>query len=122
AGESVSFEQRWEGRTFQTRVEPLRGEAGEILGCVGIAVDVSERTAAEAALYREKERAQVTLASIGDGVVRTDPLGRIDYLNPVAERLTGWKAEEAMGRTVPEVFQVIDELTRKPLTDPVSRC
>ena len=92
AGESVSFEQDWEGRMLQTRVEPLRGEGGEILGCIGISVDVTERRQAQEALYREKERAQVTLASIGDGVIRTDPSGAIDYLNPVAERLTGWKA------------------------------
>ncbi|HEX9941638.1 MAG TPA: EAL domain-containing protein [Thermoanaerobaculia bacterium] len=122
AGESVSFEQQWEGRVFQTRVEPLRDEEGEITGCVGIAVDITERKHAEEALYREKERAQVTLASIGDGVIRTDPSGCIDYLNPVAERLTGFKAEEALGLTVPEVFRVVDELTRKPLTDPVTRC
>src|SRR5436309_8501291 len=121
-GESVSFEQSWEGRTFQTRVEPLRGEAGEITGCVGIAVDITERKHAEEALYRETERAQVTLASIGDGVIRTDPQGKIDYLNPVAERLTGWKTEDAIGLSVPEVFQVIDEITRKPLADPVARC
>jgi diguanylate cyclase (GGDEF)-like protein/PAS domain S-box-containing protein len=122
AGESVSFEQDWEGRMLQTRVEPLRGESGEILGCIGIAVDVTERRHAQEALYREKERAQVTLASIGDGVIRTDPTGAIDYLNPVAERLTGWKAGEAIGLTVPEVFQVVDEITRKPLADPVDRC
>src|SRR4051794_11590976 len=121
-GESVSFEQSWEGRTFQTRVEPLRGEAGEITGCVGIAVDITERKHAEEALYREKERAQVTLASIGDGVIRTDPQGKIDYLNPVAERLTGWKTEDAIDCSVLEVFQVIDEITRKPLADPVARC
>ncbi len=122
AGESVSFEQNWEGRMLQTRVEPLRGEVGEILGCIGIAVDVTERRHAQEALYREKERAQVTLASIGDGVIRTEPSGAIDYLNPVAERLTGWKAEEAIGLTVLEVFQVVDENTRKPLADPVARC
>ena len=121
-GESVSFEHVWEGRTFQTRVEPLRGEQGEITGCIGIAVDITERKHAEEALYREKERAQVTLASIGDGVVRADAERRIDYLNPVAERLTGWTAEEAIGRTVPEVFQVVDEITRQPLADPVARC
>ena len=122
SGESVSFEQDWEDRTFQTRVEPLRGERGEIIGCIGVAVDVTERKHAQEALYREKERAQVTLASIGDGVVRADPSGKIDYLNPVAERLTGWTAEEAIGLTVPEVFQVVDEISRKPLTDPIARC
>jgi diguanylate cyclase (GGDEF)-like protein/PAS domain S-box-containing protein len=122
AGESVSFEHVWGGHTFQTRVEPLRGETGEITGCIGIAVDITERKLAEEALSREKERAQVTLASIGDGVVRTDAEGAIDYLNPMAERLTGWRAEAAIGRTVAEVFRVVDEITRQPLADPVARC
>jgi diguanylate cyclase (GGDEF)-like protein/PAS domain S-box-containing protein len=121
-GESVSFEQLWQDRTFHTRVEPLRGDDGEITGCIAIAVDVTERRLAEEALYREKERAQVTLASIGDGVIRTDAEGRIDYLNPVAERLTGWPAAEAIGRTVPEVFQLVDEITRRPMANPVARC
>jgi diguanylate cyclase (GGDEF)-like protein/PAS domain S-box-containing protein len=122
AGESVSFEHVLQGRTFQTRVDPLRGPEGEITGCIGIAVDITERKHAEEALYREKERAQVTLASIGDGVIRTDSSGQIDYLNPVAEKLTGWPGAEAIGRSVPEVFKVIDEVTRRPLADPVARC
>ncbi len=125
AGESVSFEQEWEGRMLQTRVEPLRGGdggGGEILGCIGIAVDVTERRHAQDALYREKERALVTLGAIGDGVIRTDPAGAIDYLNPVAERLTGWTEEDALGLTVPQVFRVVDEITRRPLADPVARC
>jgi diguanylate cyclase (GGDEF)-like protein/PAS domain S-box-containing protein len=121
AGESVSFEQEWEGRTFQTRVEPLRDGSGEVTGCIGIAVDITERKRVEEALHRETERAQVTLASIGDGVIRTDAEGLIDYLNPVAEKLTGWSPERALGRPVSEVFRVIDELTRKPLSDPIRR-
>jgi diguanylate cyclase (GGDEF)-like protein/PAS domain S-box-containing protein len=73
-------------------------------------------------LQRENERLQVTLASIGDGVIRTDESGRIDYLNPVAERLTGCAADGALGRLIIEVFQVVDEVTRTPLADPVRRC
>ncbi len=73
-------------------------------------------------LSRENERLQVTLASIGDGVIRTDTHGNIDYLNPVAVRLTGWSEEQALGRPVLEVFQVVDEVTRTSLGDPVSRC
>ena len=122
AGESVSFEQEWAGRLFQTRVEPLREGDGRIAGCVGIAVDVTERKEAAEALFREKERAQVTLASIGDGVIRADADGGIDYLNPVAERLTGWTSEQALGQPVTEVFRIVDEVSRKPLTDPVKRC
>jgi diguanylate cyclase (GGDEF)-like protein/PAS domain S-box-containing protein len=81
-----------------------------------------ERRLAEEALAQEKERAQVTLASIGDGVIRTDAGGRIDYLNPVAERLTGWTAAEAFHQPVLRVFQVVDEATGKPLPNPVERC
>ncbi|HYG60958.1 MAG TPA: EAL domain-containing protein [Thermoanaerobaculia bacterium] len=121
-GEPVSFDQEWNGRHFQIRVEPLRDAAGQITGCMGVAVDITERKHSEEALYREKERAQVTLASIGDGVIRTDAAGLIDYLNPVAERLTGWSMEDALGRPVTEVFQVVDEVTRQPVADPVQRC
>lgn len=80
------------------------------------------RRDAEEALSREKERAQVTLASIGDGVIRTDSSGRIDYLNPVAERLTGWKLADAVGREVTEVYQVVSEATRRPRRNPIEIC
>jgi diguanylate cyclase (GGDEF)-like protein/PAS domain S-box-containing protein len=81
-----------------------------------------ERKLAEEALAKEKELAQVTLASIGDGVIRTDATGMIDYLNPVAERLTGWSAAEACGQPVTRVFKVIDEATGKLLPSAVERC
>ncbi|HYU34938.1 MAG TPA: EAL domain-containing protein [Thermoanaerobaculia bacterium] len=81
-----------------------------------------ERKLAEEALAQEKERAQVTLASIGDGVIRTDAAGVIDYLNPVAERLTGWSAAEASGQPVLSVFNVVDETTGRPVPNLVERC
>jgi diguanylate cyclase (GGDEF)-like protein/PAS domain S-box-containing protein len=81
-----------------------------------------ERKLSEEALAQEKERAQVTLASIGDGVIRTDAAGIIDYLNPVAERLTGWSAAEACGQPVLSVFNVVDETTGRPLPNLVERC
>jgi diguanylate cyclase (GGDEF)-like protein/PAS domain S-box-containing protein len=81
-----------------------------------------ERKAAAAALAQEKDRAQVTLASIGDGVIRTDAEGIIDYLNPMAERLTGWTAGEACGQPVMSIFRVVDEATGRPLPNPVERC
>jgi len=62
-----------------------------------------------AALSREKELAQVTLASIGDGVITTDREGRIRFLNPVAEKLTGWPGSRAKGRPVSEVFHLTEE-------------
>ncbi len=81
-----------------------------------------ERKLTEEALAQEKELAQVTLASIGDGVIRTDAAGVVDYLNPVAERLTGWSAEEACGQPVTRIFQVVDEGTGKPLPNAIERC
>jgi diguanylate cyclase (GGDEF)-like protein/PAS domain S-box-containing protein len=72
-------------------------------------------TRAEDALYREKERAQVTLHSIGDGVVTTDPEGRVDYMNPVAEDLTGWRLGEAKGQLLGDVYRVVDGDTRQSL-------
>ncbi|HTQ79613.1 MAG TPA: EAL domain-containing protein [Thermoanaerobaculia bacterium] len=86
------------------------------------AVDVSERKRAELALAEERERAEVTLASIGDGVIRTDATGRVDYLNAVAERLTGWSLAEAVGQPLGQIFNVVDEAGGRLLFDPFERC
>jgi diguanylate cyclase (GGDEF)-like protein/PAS domain S-box-containing protein len=84
--------------------------------------DTTERKIAEEALYREKELAQVTLASIGDGVITTDIDSRVVFLNSVAEYMTGWTLEQAKGRPLIEVFNIINELTYKPAVNPVARC
>jgi diguanylate cyclase (GGDEF)-like protein/PAS domain S-box-containing protein len=78
-----------------------------------------ERKAVEDALYVEKERAVVTLNSIGDAVLCTDISGSITYLNFVAESMTGWCREEATGKRLAEVFRIIDGPTRKPARDPM---
>jgi PAS domain S-box-containing protein len=78
-----------------------------------------ERKTVEDALYIEKERAVVTLNSIGDAVLCTDIFGQITYLNLVAETMTGWGREEATGRPLAEVFKIIDGSTRKPARDPM---
>jgi len=76
----------------------------------------------EYALYQEKERALVTLQSIGDGVITTDINGRIELMNPVAERLTGWLSAEAHGNALKDVFIIKNEITHRPIEDPVSKC
>ena len=81
----------------------------------------AERDQAEAALHAEKERALVTLQSIGDAVITTDIEGRIEFLNPVAEALTGWSNSEARGIPLPQVFNIISELTRLPVENPVEK-
>src|SRR6202050_2576783 len=78
-----------------------------------------ERKAVEDALYLEKERAVVTLNSIGDAVLCTDISGHITYLNLVAETMTGWQREEAIGKPLAEVFRIIDGPTRKTARDPM---
>ena len=75
--------------------------------------------ATEEALFVEKERAEETLNSIGDAVLCTDTSGRVTYLNPVAERMTGWRREEAVGHSAPDVFRIIDSDTREPVRDPL---
>ncbi len=78
-----------------------------------------ERKTVEDALYVEKERAVVTLNSIGDAVLSTDISGKITYLNLVAETMTGWRREEAIGKSLAEVFRIVDGATRKPARDPM---
>ena len=77
-----------------------------------------ERAASAEALFEEKERAQVTLNSIGDAVMSTDVGGNVTYLNAVAERMTGWSREEAAGHPLEEVFRIIDADTREPCRIP----
>jgi diguanylate cyclase (GGDEF)-like protein/PAS domain S-box-containing protein len=79
-----------------------------------------ERAAIAEALFDEKERAQVTLNSIGDAVMSTDVWGQVTYLNVVAESLTGWSRKEAADHPVEEVFRIIDAFTRKAAQNPMA--
>jgi diguanylate cyclase (GGDEF)-like protein/PAS domain S-box-containing protein len=81
---------------------------------------VIDRAAIAEALFDEKERAQVTLNSIGDAVVCTNINGRVSYLNAIAERLTGWPKAEALDRPLEEVFRIIDSETRATVPNPMS--
>ncbi|MGB5201386.1 MAG: EAL domain-containing protein [Sedimenticolaceae bacterium] len=72
-------------------------------------------------LFREKERAQVTLQSIGEAVITTDPSGIVDFANPAAEQLTGWRAADARGRHLNEIFSLVSETNGNPLPDPIAR-
>jgi diguanylate cyclase (GGDEF)-like protein/PAS domain S-box-containing protein len=78
-----------------------------------------ERKGIEDALYVEKERAVVTLNSIGDAVLCTNISGNVTYLNIVAEKMTGWLRVEAIGKPLAEVFRIIDGDTRQTARDPM---
>jgi diguanylate cyclase (GGDEF)-like protein/PAS domain S-box-containing protein len=80
-----------------------------------------QRAAITDALHEERERAQVTLNSIGDAVISTDKAGRVTYLNVVAERLTGWSRAEAAGRNLEQVFHIIDATSRELAQNPMAR-
>jgi len=88
---------------------------------IGMLTDVTERRESEAALFRERERALVTLASIADAVITTDRRGIIEYVNPVAEELTGWSLAEARGEPLTRVFTVLHEATREPVETSAER-
>src|SRR5258706_2768488 len=81
--------------------------------------NIIEREIARQELFIEKERAQVTLNSIGDAVLSTDMSGNVTYLNAVAEHMTGWPQKEAVGHPLSDVFQIIDGTTHKPSPDPM---
>ncbi len=100
----------------------VRDKQGRVIGFEGTIADITERKKAETAVFQAKERAQVTLQSIGDAVITTDSHGRIDYMNPVAESLTGWENREAQGQLIIEVLTVVDEATREATESPIMRC
>jgi diguanylate cyclase (GGDEF)-like protein/PAS domain S-box-containing protein len=108
--------------TVQENARVIRSAEGQVIGYEGTLTDITERKRAELQLYEEKEKAQVTLQSIGDAVITTDAHGRVEYLNPVAEDLTGWESREACGRPIGEVFHVVSEATRQPVDSPILRC
>lgn len=91
---------------FRVMVEALRAER-------------ARRDELEARLWEEKELAEVTLTSIGDAVITTDVAGQVTFMNPVAERLTGWQQEEARGKPLTQVFRILDEVRRVPIVNPV---
>jgi len=91
------------------------GTAGLLAGGVIAVIVTRQVVRTEADLLIEKELAQVTLHSIADGVITTDAQGRVEYLNPVAERYTGWTTHDACGRLLREIYRVIDERTGNPV-------
>jgi diguanylate cyclase (GGDEF)-like protein/PAS domain S-box-containing protein len=116
-------------------VTPTHDPEGRFLGAVIVFRDVARQRAAELALhsseeslqansealFAEKERAQVTLNSIGDAVISTDFRGRVTYLNRVAEKMTGWTQAEASGGVLDEVFRLVDATTRASIPCPTTQ-
>jgi PAS domain S-box-containing protein len=93
----------------------------KIVALVSMSLEVTERHKAEQALKESEQRWATTLASIGDAVIATDVKGRITFMNAVAEELTGWTIGEASSKSVTEVFNIINENTKRKVENPVDR-
>jgi diguanylate cyclase (GGDEF)-like protein/PAS domain S-box-containing protein len=120
--ESVHRMRRSDGewRWVQCRAKGLVDERGRLRRLLGVETDITEQKVYEEALFREKESAQITLQSIGDGVVTTDAECNVEYLNPVAEELTGWRVDDATGRAIDHIFRGFHEETCEPLENPLA--
>ncbi|HEY4234250.1 MAG TPA: CHASE3 domain-containing protein [Lacipirellulaceae bacterium] len=106
----------------------IAGAISLVLGLVAVAAflrllrrHLQARAEAAAAFWDQREEFRTTLASIGDGVMTTDAQGRVVFMNPVAESLTGWSAAEASGVPLTKVMNIFNEHTRAPAINPVER-
>ena len=115
-------------------LDALKGERWLVAACdvvgdgdglpgriAGMTIDITDRRRAERALAEQRERFRVTLASIGDGVITTDRATHVTFMNPIAEALTGWSAREARGKPLDEVFRIINEDSRLPVSNPCDK-
>jgi diguanylate cyclase (GGDEF)-like protein/PAS domain S-box-containing protein len=112
--------QNGDWRWMSSRAKAVLDSNGRLIRLLGVEVDITERKLYEEALFREKESAQITLQSIGDGVITTDAACNVEYINPVAESLTGWKVDDGSGRPIDEIFRGFHEETCEPLENPLS--
>ena len=94
---------------YNTNKIPIKDAEGNIVGLMGTIENITERKLVERALFEEKELAQITLQSIGEAVITTNRQGMVKEFNPMAEQLTGWTREEAIGNPLSTIFQLIDE-------------
>jgi PAS domain S-box-containing protein len=100
---------------------PVFDARGHPVGVGTINSDMTARKQAEDELRRQRDMLDVTLSSIGDAVIATDTHSRITFFNRVAEGLTGWPQQDALGRPLDEVFRIVHEQTLQPAENPVAR-
>ena len=101
-----------DGREWFVRGYPVRDIRGEIIGAVEVTLEITESKRAE-------ENLNATLNSIGDAVIAADIEGKIVRMNPVAEKLTGWTLDAACGKSLTEIFRIINSKTRGKVKNPV---
>jgi len=135
-GDSESVSCRTEGTLLQPRTEgaeailllrliPKKSAVGQFVALnqqiESLRKEICRRRQAEAEARQQAEQLRVTLGSIGDAVIVTDAEGRVRFLNPVAQAMTGWTLEEATGEPLPDVFRIVNEDTRQPVENPALR-
>lgn len=104
---------------IRTTKVPLRDVNGRVFGLLGVFEDITKKKQSEQELYYEKERLRITLLALGDAVITTDQYMRITLINPVAEALTGWRAEDALGKDVNLVLTLRNLLTGMEGRNPI---
>lgn len=127
SGRDVNFEHRvvWPDGSMHwvaCRGEIASDQRRETSALTGLMWDVTALKTAQDALHQQKERAEVTLYSIADGVITTDAACRVEYMNPAAAQISGWSVADALGKPLHQIFRIRDGTTRELLLDPGSRC
>ena len=117
SGEALNVKKDGTEFICEMKITPLKDDDGVPYAYVGIQRDVTERVRMEEEIHNEKEKLRTTLLSVGDGIISTDPKGRITMMNKVAEYLTGWTEKEAEGMPLKQVFRIAHEFTKKPCDD-----
>ncbi|RKZ33996.1 hypothetical protein DRQ33_03090 [bacterium] len=109
------------GRYYELVAWPIIDSDGNIEAFAHIIRDITDKKKAQKSIREEKEKLKVTIESIGDAVITTDVDGKITLMNYVAEELTGWSSEEAIGKPLTEIFNIISEETGERCENPVEK-
>lgn len=112
------------GRLIDVSVNlsPIKNASGKLVGIAKIARDITDKKQLEKSLANQHERLRITMQSIGDAVITTNTQCEIEYLNPIAESLTGWSLADALGKPLTVVFHIIDEINRERAINPIQIC
>lgn len=118
-GELIHYTRDGVSVSVASRLALQRDIDGAPMRILIITNDITERKLAEQALFVEKERAQVTLSSIGDAVICTDISGHITFLNHAAEKMAAWSSQDAVGQPIANVFRILDATSREAIPNPI---